>query len=276
MSSTTRTMIEAIVIGLIGGLFISVFKPEFFLKMAPYIGIGCIILMLITVFFGVGPENGSDDTAWLIIGGFYFQPSELVKIGFVITFATHLNIVKDNVNNFKNILLLCLHALIPVALVAQTGDDGSAILFLFIFMAMMFSAGVKYYYFLIGFVLVAIMFGAAWVLDLIPDFQKERFLVIPYPDRDPLGFAFQQNQSVTAIGSGMFFGQGYLKGPYTQSNAVPESQNDFIFSVAGEELGFLGCTVLIILLLAIIIRIISDGKKASTSFESYVCYGIAE
>lgn len=275
VSSEVRRMIQAIIIGLIGGFVISYFKPETIAKLAPYIGAGCILLMVITIFFGVGPENGSDDTAWLVIGGFYFQPSELAKIGFIITFSVHLKMIGEDIDSFKNIVLLGIHALIPILLVAKTGDDGSAILFLLIAVTMMFAAGVKLVYFIAGATAVIIGFAVAWITDLIPNFQKERFLVVLYPDRDPKGFAFQQNQSVNAIGSGKIFGKGFLQGTYTQSQSVPESQNDFIMSVAGEEFGFLGCLAIVILLAAIVIRIIRVGSKADNPMASFMCYGVA-
>lgn len=276
MSSATKKMLETIIIGLIGAFIISTFRPETLAKLAPYAGFVCVLLMVITIFWGVGPENGSDDTAWLKLGGFYFQPSELAKIGFIMTFSLHLIKVQENINAFKNILFLGLHALIPILLIAKNGDDGSAILFLFIFAFMMYAAGVKYYYFLIGAACILIGFPIAWVAGLIPTFQMERFLVVPFPDRDPQEFAYQQNQSVAAIGSGQVFGKGFLQGDYTQSQSVPESQNDFILSVAGEEFGFLGCIVLIILLSAIVLRIIRDGRRAgANTYESYLCYGMA-
>lgn len=276
LSATVGTMLKALGVGFFGAFVLTFFRPETLARLAPYAGAICVALMVLTLFIGVGPENGSDDTAWLKLGSFYFQPSELAKVGFVMTFSLHLAHVQENVNALPNILLLGLHALVPFLLIAKNGDDGSAILFLFIFVVMMYAAGVKYYYFIGAILCILIGFPVAWMTGLIPAFQKERFLVIPFPDRDPRGYAYQQNQSVAAIGSGQVFGKGFLQGDYTQSHSVPESQNDFIFSVAGEEFGFLGCLVVLFLLTAIVLRLFRlSSRMGRGSFESHLCTGVA-
>lgn len=267
ISSTSNTMIFAILLGLVLAFVISLVDYDIILKMWPIVVLVCGGLMILTLFIGVGPENGADDTAWLILpGGFYFQPSELGKIGFIITFSIHLNKVKDHVSNFLTVLLLVAHAGVPLILVMENGDDGSALLFLFIAAIMMYAAGVKLIYFILGAFAAVTGFAAAWAFDIIPSFQKKRFMVVFDQNFDPQNYAFQQNQSLNAIGSGQIFGKGLFKGNYTQrtpsSLYVPESQNDFIFSAAGEELGLIGCIAVILILLAISLRILKVGTKA--------------
>ena len=209
---------------------------------------------------------------------FYFQPSELVKIGFIITFAVHLDAVKDHVSKFTTVLLLGIHALIPIGLVMATGDDGSALIFMLMFLGMMFAAGVHWGYFAAGFAAVAVAFPAIWALGdkfILNQDQKNRFLAILYPDLYAKNEAFQQNRGIGAIGSGQFFGQGLFNGNYTQSGAVPENQNDFVFSVAGEELGFIGAIAVLVLLAAIILRIVINGKRANDNASYLMCMGMA-
>ena len=147
-----------------------------------------------------------------------------------------------------------------------TGDDGSALIFMLMFLGMMFAAGVHWGYFAAGFAAVAVAFPAIWALGdkfILNQDQKNRFLAILYPDLYAKNEAFQQNRGIGAIGSGQFFGQGLFNGNYTQSGAVPENQNDFVFSVAGEELGFIGAIAVLVLLAAIILRIVINGKRAN-------------
>lgn len=280
ISATSRTMIIAILLGLLTSLVISLVDYDIIIKMWPVVAAICGGLMILTLFIGVGPENGADDTAWLVLpGGFYFQPSELGKIGFIITFSIHLNKVKDRIGNFLTVILLALHAAVPLLLVMKNGDDGSALLFLFIAAVMMFAAGVKLIYFILGAIAAVLGFSAAWVFDLIPNFQKKRFMVVFDQNFDPQNFAFQQNQSLNAIGSGQIFGKGLFKGNYTQRAPaglyVPESQNDFILSAAGEELGLLGCLAVMLILLAISLRIIKIGMKAKNNTGFLICCGTA-
>ena len=143
---------------------------------------------------------------------------------------------------------------------------------------MMFAAGVHWGYFAAGFAAVAVAFPAIWALGdkfILNQDQKNRFLAILYPDLYAKNEAFQQNRGIGAIGSGQFFGQGLFNGNYTQSGAVPENQNDFVFSVAGEELGFIGAIAVLVLLAAIILRIVINGKRANDNASYLMCMGMA-
>ena len=280
ISSTSKTMIMAVLLGIVCSLIISLIDYDIIVKMWPLVALVAGGLMVLTLFIGHGPENGADDTAWLILpGGIYFQPSELGKIGFIITFSVHLNKVKEHISSFPTVCLLGLHAMIPLILVMKNGDDGSALLFLFIAVIMMFAAGVKLIYFVLGSIFAIGGFTAAWFLDIIPAFQKNRFMVVFDPTFDPQNFAFQQNQALAAIGSGKIWGKGLFQGNYTQRTPknlyVPENQNDFIFSVAGEELGLIGCIALILIILAICLRILHIGLKAKNNVGFLICSGAA-
>ncbi|HIT54470.1 MAG TPA: FtsW/RodA/SpoVE family cell cycle protein [Candidatus Fimivicinus intestinavium] len=273
-----RTMLMAVGMGLLLCLVISFLDYEVIIRLWPLIALFCILIMCALFVWGVAPNARQDARSWLDLKVFYFQPSELVKIGFIITFAVHLDAVRDHVSKFKTVLLLGVHGLIPIGLVVATGDDGSALIFFLMFLGMMFAAGVHWGYFAAGFAAVAVAFPAIWALGdkfILNQDQKNRFLAILYPELYAKSEAFQQNRGIGAIGSGQLFGQGLFEGSYTQSGAVPESENDFIFTVAAEEFGFIGAMAVLLLLAAIILRIVINGKRANDNASYLMCMGMA-
>ena len=199
--------------------------------------------------------------------------------GYIITFAVHLDLVKENLNSFKNIALLAVHALIPFGLVMKTGDAGSALVFLLICMAMLLVAGMHWGYFAAGAGLLAVVIPILWVLGdkakVFNQYQKNRVLAILYPEHYALEEAYQQNQALNAMGSGGVFGKGLFNGEYTQNGAVPEGQNDMILASIGEELGLIGIIVVLLLLFAIIMRIIYVGKQSGDNKAYLMCCGTA-
>ncbi|MPN11582.1 putative FtsW-like protein [bioreactor metagenome] len=158
-------------------------------------------------------------------------------------------------------------------LVVVTGDIGSALVFIMIFIGMMFVANVKLRYFAIGLLGILAMIPVVWS-KVFSEIQKERFLALIYPEayKDVI---YQQDQCIKAIGSGQFLGKGLFNGSYTQAGIVPESRNDMILSVVGEELGFIGCVGLIILFTLIILKVLRNAKHTRDNPAMLVCYGIA-
>lgn len=277
-----KTMVLAVAMGVVLCIIISFIDYEFISRMWPLIGVFCIGIMFVVFLFGVAPLERPDSRVWLDLKVFYFQPSELVKIGYIITFAMHLDLVKENLNSFKNIALLAVHALIPFGLVMKTGDAGSALVFLLICMAMLLVAGMHWGYFAAGAGLLAVVVPILWVLGdkakIFNQYQKNRVLAIIYPEHYALEEAFQQNQALNAMGSGGIFGKGLFQGDYTQREGgayVPEGQNDMILASIGEELGLIGIIVVLLLLFAIIMRIIYIGKKSGDNKAYLMCCGTA-
>ncbi len=278
-SKVTRdflVMLFAVCAGLTIALIISLIDYEFIIKMAPLIGLFCIGIMIITLLFGVGPAERPDAKTWLKIGntGIFFQPSEIVKIGFIITFGVHLEKLKGNINHIFSIIQLAIHALIPIALVTISGDMGSALVFIIIAIAMLFVAGLHWGYFLGGGLLLLASLPLAWIY-VLDDIQKDRFLALIYPEQYP-NIIYQQERGLAAIGGGGITGQGLFKGKLTQiPNAIPEAENDMIFTVIGEELGLIGCIAALLLLTGIIIRIIRTGRHDKIGNTKVMCYGVA-
>lgn len=273
VSRDTVTMIVAFIMGIALCILLSCIDYEIFLKFWPIIAGGAFLIMVSLFFFGVGPEERSDAKTWLKFGNVFFQPSELVKIAFVITFSVHIELIGDNINKFKNIIFLCLHAGVYIGLVVLTGDIGSSLVFVLIFIGMMFIADVKTRYFAVGFLAILAAVPIVWT-KVFSEIQKERFFALIYPEDYP-DVIYQQEQCIKAIGSGKLAGKGLFNGSFTQSGIVPESQNDMILSVVGEELGFLGCILLFILFSAVIIKICKNARLSKDNPGLYMCYGFA-
>lgn len=276
ISRDARTMILAVAVGAIGALIISFFDYNFITKMFPAIGAVCLALLVLTLFVGVGPAERPDAKTWLKLGstGLFFQPSELMKIGFIITLSMHIELIGDRLTSFGHILLLGIHALVPIGLVVLSGDMGSALIFMFIFIAVAFCAGIQLRYFIVGGAAVCAAMPAVWyfVFDAT---QKERILGLFYPELYS-DIMYQQEQGIKALKNGGLTGQGLFHGTLTQqANAIPEAENDMIFTATGEELGFIGCVLAIAVLLAIALKIISVGRHSRYGATSLMCYGMA-
>ncbi len=274
VSRDTRTMILAITLGIAVAIIISMIDYELIVKIWPAIAAVALLLMVSLFFFGVGPDARSDAKTWLkITNSFYFQPSEVVKIAFVITFSVHLELVSDKIDKIATVLLLTLHGGVYAGLVALTGDIGSALVFVLIFVGMMFVANIKLRYFAIGILAVIAMIPVVWT-KVFSEIQKERFLALFFPEYYG-DVIYQQDNCIKAIGSGGLFGKGLFGGTFTQNGIVPESKNDMILSVVGEELGFIGCFGLLVLFTLIVLRIINNGRRSKDNSGTLVCYGIA-
>ncbi len=277
ISRDAIVMIAAVVLGLIICIVISAIDYEVILKLWPVVAGVSVLLMLSLFIWGTGPTERSDVITWLPfkIGSFsiYFQPSELLKIAFIITFAVHIELASDRLDKILNILLLCLHGAVPTLLVIITGDMGSALVFLMIFAVMMFMAGIKLRYFAIAILTVVAAFPLVWV-KVFNDIQRDRILALIYPESYS-DIIYQQLQGKNAIGSGQFTGAGLFKGPYTQNGVVPEAENDMILSVFGEELGFIGCMFVMLLFLLMVFRVIKVAQMANDNPGKMMCIGVA-
>ncbi len=263
----------ALALGLIVAIVVSLFDYSNLLKFWPLYIIAAVALLLITYKFGITP-TGSDNKAWIKIFGVSLQVSELVKIFMILTFARHVSSVKpEEINNLKNIILLTLHGLAAPAMVMVLQKDlGTVTVMVVIFLCMMYTAGVKLRYFALGLSAVAIAAPFAWMY-VLSEYQKERFTVIFDLEADARGYGYQQLQSIKAIGSGGIFGQGYIQGTKTQTNGVPEAHNDFILTVAGEELGLIGCLLVFAILIAIIVRVMYISTVSKDTSGKIICAG---
>jgi len=237
------------------------------------------VLFILTLYFwGVGSETHSR-RAWLRFFGIGIQPAEIVKITFIIITAKIITNYKERktLNSFLSLVQLVVVFLMMFALVLLVSEDiGTSLVYLFIFLIMLFIGGVKLRWFALGGTALTAIFPFFW-FNFLSERQRVRILVpfIPELEPDRLDLLWQSDQSVRAISSGGFFGQGLGNGRLTQAGVIPEQHTDFIFSAAGEELGFVGCIAILLLLVAIIVRCIIIGLKSNNTLGMLVCIGIA-
>lgn len=236
-------------------------------------GFGVILLILVLTPLGTGREE-TGGQSWFRIGFISFQPAELVKLVFLITFSTHLSKIKEDINEFRNIFLLTLHFGVFATLIMLQPDTGTTMVYAFMFIIMLYAAGLSYKYFAWFFALLAALSPLVWFF-LLKEYQKNRIIAVFKPEEFVSDYGYQVVQSKIAIGSGKFFGKGYFNGTQTQLGILPEKQTDFIFAVVGEEFGLVGCIIIIALLTSIIVRCIKIGKNSSTDLGRYMCTGIA-
>lgn len=274
------TMLIAITLGYFGAIVLTLIDyreiAAFWYIVA---GFG-LFLMVYTLKFGSSVTNsgGVNAKAWIDLGVTTFQPSELVKIGFIITFSKHLSELEKRglIKSPLHVLLLACHALIPIALVHLQGDDGAAIIFFCMFLAMSFGAGVQLRYFAALLAAVGAAVPIVWKYDLLSEYQKQRMLVAYHLDEDTDAvrrYGWQQIQGRLSIGSGGFWGRGLFQSPRVNSGVVPVQESDFIFSVAGEQLGFIGCIAIIVLLLLLMFRTLRTARKSSDLMGRSICMG---
>ncbi len=270
-----KTQVIALSIGFVGAIIISCIDYKFLEKLWWAAGIFGLALIALVFVFGIRVE-GTDDMAWINIGGYSLQPSEIVKICFIITLSVHLSyLVKNNkINSFKNICLLLIHAAIPIGLIHYQGDDGTALIFALIFAIMTFAAGVQIRYFLVTILTVLLCAPFVWTNVLNED-QRSRFLVLLDLDENAKSvYGWQQYQGKLSIAAGGYKGEGLFKGQRVSYAIVPEQENDFIFTVAGEELGFIGCCLILALFLFILLRIFYKSASARDEFGQNLCIGV--
>ncbi len=231
-----------------------------------------IALILVGLTFVIGLQaQGADDRAWLPLPfGLTFQPSELLKIAFILTFSVHLNKVKEEINRPLQLLLLCLHGAFPCLLIHFQGDDGTALVFAFIFVVMLFAAGLSWKYLLAALLVSPIAGVIAWFY-LLNDMQRTRFLLVFNPELDPLGAGYQPLQGKITLGSGMLSGRGLFS---DELRSVPAMQNDFVFAYIGQVFGFLGCVLVVVLFVAIALRALAVARGSSDFLGYLIATGV--
>ena len=227
-------------------------------------------LVLLT-FTSLGYRRaGADDQAWLSIAGFQLQPSELLKLAFILSFSYHLAKDEENMNKLPHMLLLCLHAVVPIGLVALQGDYGTAIVFAFIFMAEILTARITLRYIIAAAVAIPAACIVAWNF-LLSDMHKSRILVLIHPGTDPLGLEYQQDLGLAALANGGIFGKGLFGTEGYVS--VPEMHNDLIFSYIGQVWGLIGALLVLALLTFIVLRTLTNMLSCKNAQGRYICVG---
>lgn len=267
--ATYITQFGSMIAGIVISLLISLIDYKKIARLwFLYVPAALVPVALTFTSLGVGVE-GTDDVAWLRLGPVTFQPSEVLKIAFLLSFSYHLYKVKDNINNFLNVVLLCLHGAAPILIVMKQGDHGTALVFIVMFLVMLFSAGISIGYILIALLSVPPMIFLGWTY-LLGDVQKDRIMILFNPGSDPEGIEYQQDIGLSALAAGGKLGQGLDSKDFAD---VPEIYNDFIFSYAGYVFGFAGCIAIVALAAFICIKLIADSRMTREELGKNICMG---
>ena len=248
-----------------------------------------VVLLLVVIFFG---NTAKGATRWIqITSTISIQPSEFAKIFIIITFADFLTNRKGKLNNYRDFILPFLFVLFPMLLIFKQPDLGTTLVFVAIFIGMMFVAGANPWKFggllLGGACIIGIALKLHFATNLpgwlhwaqglplpMQEYQLKRLSIFINPAADTAGDGWHILQSLWAIGSGGLWGKGYRMGTQGQLNFLPEHHTDFIFSVVGEEFGFIGTITLLFLFLIFILRSISIALKARDAYGMLITTGV--
>ncbi|MEK6728150.1 MAG: rod shape-determining protein RodA [Candidatus Omnitrophota bacterium] len=218
---------------------------------------------------------------WLKIAWFNFQPSDIAKLILVIFLARYfsrksvddINLPSSKFGVFRGLVLPFIFTAIPMGLIIEQPDLGNGLLILASFIAMLYLTNIRLRYILIFLIIIGLVSPFLW--HFLHDYQKERLLVFLNPNIDPLGAGYTIIQSKIAIGSGGFFGKGWLSGTQSQLRFLPESHTDFIFATFSEQWGFLGSLILIALYYFLIRQGIIIAQRTQDAFGRLLAFGIS-
>ncbi len=247
---------------------------ELLAKLSPIV-YGIFIILLIAVLF-TEPINGAK--SWFDIGFMSFQPGEFAKIAVVLFLAYIISKFqikgKDEINKWWKLAVSVLIVLLPVFLIIKQPDYGTAITFLFILTSILFISGIKKQY-IISAIIVTLLAVPLVYQFVLPEHAKSRIDIFLNPESDARGAGYNVLQSKLAIGAGQLTGMGVLKGNQTQLGFLYPKTTDFIYSVIGEEMGFIVAGAIIILYVILITKAVYIAKTSKDDIGSYIAIGIA-
>ena len=267
----------AMFLGICAFVFFTVIDPDLIADKWIILTIFNVVIIIGLIFFG--HDDGTGNRAWYRFWGIGLQPSEIVKVIFIVLLAKQMTIYKERrtLNQFGSIFKLALHwGLIFGLIVVVSKDLGSALIFLAIFIVMLIASGVAWYWLGIAAAAVAAMVPLFWNF-ILADYQKNRILAPYIPDIiDPsgTGITWQTHRTKEALASGRLTGVGRGNGLFAQGN-FNAKHTDCIFASIGEEMGMIACIIIIVLLTVIIIRCCVIGVRSGSPFGMLICFGVA-
>ena len=266
------TQIVATCLGFFAIFVLTAMDFDVIRRISPFLYILGNALLVLTLVRGVGGKEWGAD-AWLRFGSFGFQPSEFMKVFLILYLAHYIDSVKERINEPKVLLKALVISFLPVVLIGLQPDFGTAMVFVFFIILMLYTAGLRIRYFLYALGLGLVSLPLAWLF--FSDYQKNRIRVLLNPESDVTGIGWQFNQGALAVGSGKFKGRGLFKGAQTQYDFISLKENDYIFAVLGEELGFVGGVLLILLYTLLLWRLLSIARKDDSVFGRTMIVGFA-
>lgn len=277
-----RKQLIGVIAGLILMVIVSLMDYSWLLNFYWLIYAVDLILLILVLVLGSSKKGAS---RWIEIGSFQFQPTEICKILLIMFFAMFLMKHEDDLNTFQTIAKALVLIAIPLLLVSRQPDLKNTITITAVFCILIYIAGLSYKIIggtimvIIPLIVALLLLITQTDLPIINSYQKDRIMAKLFSEDDEYSDdRIQQDNSITAIGSGQLTGKGLNNNEVysaNKGNFVPESQNDFIFAVAGEELGFIGSCTILLLLFGIIFECIRTGKKAKDLSGTLICCGVA-
>ncbi len=256
---------------LLMAIFISLIDLKFIYKYVYLIFFFSLLLLISVEIIGV---LGKGATRWISIFGFSIQPSELVKITIILSLAKfYHNLRFENIKKIRHLFFPALILAIPFIFILMQPDLGTSLSILMLGVFILFFAGIRLWKFILGFVLSVISIPI--VLQFIQPYQRNRIVSFLNPESDPLGQGYQLIQSKIALGSGGVTGKGFLQGTQSYLEYLPEKQTDFIFTLIGEEFGFLGTIFIILLFILLISVCYFISIKSFHIFGKMIALGVA-
>ncbi len=248
----------------LGSLHVTVYRS--FAQMSYYIA---LLLLLLVLIFGI---NIRGTTGWFHILGFSFQPAEFAKIACVLLLSWWITKQGRRFDRLEFVISSGMATLLLCGLILLQPDLGSAAVIGALWFGMLILSGVKKRY--VAGLLLALLLGAvlAWVF-VFQQYQKDRVLNFLYPEKDPLRSGYNVSQSIIAIGAGQLSGRGLGFGSQSQLHFLPEAQTDFIISVIGEELGFVGMSLVLVLYSALLWRLLVLARRSEDDFSAFLLFG---
>ena len=247
-------------------------------KYANYLYTFNIVILASVLLFGTSKKGAQ---RWISIGNFDFQPSEFAKLIIIISLAVFLAKRQGKLNRLRDFIQPFAFVALPMLLILKQPDLGTALVFVAILLGMMLIAGARPIILgglvLGGVAIVALALYAHFNYGLqlpLKEYQLQRLVIFANPQLDPLGSGYHVIQSMVAIGSGGLLGKGYMQGTQIQLNFLPEHHTDFIFSVVGEEFGFVGCLVVFVMYFSLIYKAIRIAAAAKDIFGTLVVTGV--
>lgn len=271
-AGAAKTQLAAAVIGFSGAIVLGFidykFVSKYWFVYAPIALILQLLLFVPSLCVKVG-----DDMAWLKIGSFTMQPADVLKFVFIITLATHISKLGEKINSPLHLLGVCAHGLFPVGLIVYQGDAGSALVFLFIFICMLFMGGLSWKYLVAAAACVPVVGYVAWNY-IMQNHHRRRILILfdkELQQQEILGDYLQQYRGTIALGSGQLTGLGFDPDKFTDT---PLLSNDFVFSYIGMTMGFIGCIAVVIALAVLCLKLLSNASGAPDQLGRLMCVGV--
>lgn len=270
--SYVTQQIFGVIAGFILFLFFLWLDYQELARFSRFIYVMCLLMLAAVLVPGLGHE-AKGAQSWLGVGPVRIQPSEFAKIFIIITLADFINKRKLKIEKLQDLAAILLHIGIPMGLILLQPDLGTTLVFIAILFGMLLLGGAPMKY-ILGLLFLG-MAATPFVFHFLKPYQRNRLIVFLNPEKiDPSGAGWNVIQSMTAIGSGRFFGKGLGAGTQSQYGFIPEQWTDFIFSVLGEELGFIGAMFLLLLYFFILWRSVKIAAKAKDNFGMLMVVGI--